>query len=518
MHALLPILLPLASLIALARSQKCPPAITIDKQPQVFVMSDISNEPDDTMSFIRLLLHADQYNITGMVAVTSYWQNSSVYPDQILNTTRAYGEVVSNLNLHSAGSFPTAEYLSSVVKAGQPVYGTAGLGRANISSGALHLIDVVDSLDDDGLLHCQAWGGMSVFGEALFYVQRNRIPHELNRFTRKLRVYTISDQDNVGAWVRLNFPEIPYIVSLHGWNQYNLAAWSGISGDEYYNFDVGGPDSSLVNQEYVSTHFQLGPLGSHYPDIAFIMEGDSPSLMHTMMNGLNGGPVDHPEWGGWGGRYILHDLTRQTMIYSDAVDIVLGFNGRNFTSNHATIWRWRQAYQDEMSARVQWSIQGNYSAGSHPPVVSVNESCGSEPLIINNVYPEQVLTFDASGTYDPDANQTGRNSLSYHWFHYREPSATQTNINAEVPWLNFTLSNNGTIARTTLPSAEKACAAPNALQAARGVQETCQQYHVILEVTGSGTPPIRRYKRIVLDVQPAVSNSTMARRRKRDEL
>ena len=60
----------LAGLLAsLGHAQKCPPAITIDKKPQVFVMSDISNEPDDTMSFIRLLLHADQYNITGMVAV-----------------------------------------------------------------------------------------------------------------------------------------------------------------------------------------------------------------------------------------------------------------------------------------------------------------------------------------------------------------------------------------------------------------------------------------------------------------
>ena len=56
-------------LTSLGRAQQCPPAITIDKQPQVFVMSDISNEPDDTMSFIRLLLHSDQYNITGMVAV-----------------------------------------------------------------------------------------------------------------------------------------------------------------------------------------------------------------------------------------------------------------------------------------------------------------------------------------------------------------------------------------------------------------------------------------------------------------
>lgn len=45
------------------------------------------------------------------------------------------------------------------------------------------------------------------------------------------------------------------------------------------SYDQGGPNSSLVDQEYISTHFQMGPLGSHYPDIAYIMEGDSPSLM-----------------------------------------------------------------------------------------------------------------------------------------------------------------------------------------------------------------------------------------------
>ena len=44
----------------IAAQQQCAPAITLDKKPQIFVMSDISNEPDDTMSFIRMLLHSDQ--------------------------------------------------------------------------------------------------------------------------------------------------------------------------------------------------------------------------------------------------------------------------------------------------------------------------------------------------------------------------------------------------------------------------------------------------------------------------
>lgn len=34
-----------------------------------------------------------------------------------------------------------------------------------------------------------------------------------------------------------------------------------------------------MSNEYVSKNFQIGPLGAHYPDIAYIMEGDSPSLM-----------------------------------------------------------------------------------------------------------------------------------------------------------------------------------------------------------------------------------------------
>ena len=77
-------------------------------------MSDISNEPDDTQSFIRLLLHSDQYNITALVATTSYWLNSTTTPDEILKLTSAYGKVVANLNLHSEGTFPTEEYLSSI--------------------------------------------------------------------------------------------------------------------------------------------------------------------------------------------------------------------------------------------------------------------------------------------------------------------------------------------------------------------------------------------------------------------
>lgn len=172
---------------------------------------------------------------------TSYWLNSSTYPDQILNVTRAFSLAQDRLNLHSAGHFPSSTYLSSIVYSGHPVYGTAALGKPHLSSGAQRMIDVVDGMPDDEILHCQAWGGVNLFGEVLHYISEHRVKYEVDRFIKKLRIYTISDQDNVGPWIRyeiprsrprrdrhtddfasplrMNFPQIPYIVSLHGFNQ-----------------------------------------------------------------------------------------------------------------------------------------------------------------------------------------------------------------------------------------------------------------------------------------------------------
>lgn len=60
--------------------------------------------------------------------------------------------------------------------------------------------------------------------------------------------------------------------------------WGRTDSGLVSSYDQGGPNSSLVDQEYISTHFQIGPLGSHYPDIAYIMEGDSPSLMVSIVD------------------------------------------------------------------------------------------------------------------------------------------------------------------------------------------------------------------------------------------
>lgn len=54
-----------------------------ESKPRLFVLTDISNEPDDQMSLVRLLTHANELQIEGISAVTSVWKNDSLDLDTI---------------------------------------------------------------------------------------------------------------------------------------------------------------------------------------------------------------------------------------------------------------------------------------------------------------------------------------------------------------------------------------------------------------------------------------------------
>lgn len=459
-----------------------------DNKSRIFVLTDISNEPDDQESLVRLLAHADQYTVEGLVATTSWWLNDTRYPDHILDVIDGYADVVDNLNVHSETGFPSADYLRSRVAASHEIYGLAALQR-NLSSGAELLVQAVDNSSEP--LYVQMWGGAVVLAEALHHVQETRSADSLDSFVSRLRAYSISDQDDAGPWIRRQFPALRYIVSIHGFNMYGRAAWVGMSGEEYYYFDQGGPDTSLVSSAYIQKNFQRGALGEHYLDPAFIIEGDTPALLYTMQNGLN--MPEHPEYGGWGGRYTATDLSGASQVYSDAVDFVVGKNNQTFVSNYATIWRWREAYQNEMATRIGWTLTSNYSAASHPPKVVVNGSRGYEPLTLS-AGPGAQVHLDASGSIDVDTNSSS--TLNFDWIHYREVTLATTpdwNVAAHVPQLNITCaSQNCERAHFNLPEADVACAAEDG---------TCQSYHVVLAATTSAENPLTRYKRVIVNVQ-----------------
>jgi hypothetical protein len=286
-------------------------------------------------------------------------------------------------------------------------------------------------------------------------------------------------------------PDLFYICSVHAWNQYGLAAWTGISGDKFYKFDQGGPDFTQLEKSWFKEHIQVGPLGAQYPDYIFIPEGDTPTFLYLIQNGL--GAPEHPEWGSWGGRYELSSATDGSRHYSDVVDEVVGKNGSTFRSNQATIWRWREAFQNDFAARMQWTLTGDYAQVNHAPCVDVNGSgFGPEPVLIE-AEAGSVVVLDASKTYDPDSKDT----LTFTWTHYREPTASQWWVDAEVVRLqpeDLDSDVKGRKIKVTLPAPAR-CAV-NLIT--RQPQAVGQALHVILEVKDSGTPQMITYKRIII--------------------
>ena len=276
-------------------------------RPRVVVISDIGNEPDDQMSLVRFLLYSNEFEVEALIAATSTWQKTATHPETMHKLIDAYGEVRANLLLH-AKSWPTAEYLHAHVFSGPPEYGMAGThfsqngeevghpstGSDNLSPGAEAIIRAVDRHDPRPVWVC-IWGGANTLAQALLHVRTSRSSGELEKFVRKLRVYSISDQDDAGPWIRREFPELFYIVrpSPPNGEEYQYATWTGISGDAYYR-NCAGADGKTITNHWLDGNIRKGPLGKLYPKFLFIMEGDTPSFLGLIDNGLNA--YRRPDW------------------------------------------------------------------------------------------------------------------------------------------------------------------------------------------------------------------------------
>ena len=164
--------------------------------PRAIVISDIGNEPDDQMSLTRLLLYSNEIDIEALIASTSTWQKTAVHPETMRALIKAYGDVRPNLLLN-AKNWPTAEELGNRVFTGQSAYGMAATGETRMSEGAQAIIRSGDRIDPRPLW-ISVWGGVNTLAQALLSVRATRTPADLEAFISKLRVYSISDQDDAG--------------------------------------------------------------------------------------------------------------------------------------------------------------------------------------------------------------------------------------------------------------------------------------------------------------------------------
>jgi len=453
---------------------------------RMIVLTDIEADPDDSQTLVRLLLYSNHIDIEGLIATTSVHQKTRVAPETIIKIINGYEKVHSNLLKHEQG-YPPAQSLIALVRKGLPVFGMEGVGKGKDSEGSEWIIKILEN-NDNRPLWVSVWGGPNTLAQALWKIRETKSPDEAKRLIKKLRVYTISDQDDTGYWMRKNFPDLFYIVSP---GSYVTATWNAV------NRVIPGANNEVISNSWLAENIQQdhGLLGALYPDVAYGMEGDTPSWLSLILNGINN--PEHPEWGGWGGRYELYkpDPLKTPVpaiftgggpyepesrpIWTNASDkytpFIYNHLGKavrrdtvSFTGNHVTLWRWREDFQNDFAAKMDWCLE-SYAEANHPPVPKIN---GPEQFTVKS---DEIFKLDADGTFDPDGD-----AISYLWFQYPEAGTYKGIVSFGM--LAENLYNVHTIKAPAV--------------------DTPQTVHFILKVTDKGTPALTRYKRVIVTITP----------------
>lgn len=415
---------------------------------RTIVTTDIGgSDPDDQQSLIHLLTMLDCIDLEGFIyqhAWVSFNKgNEVVVTERALD---AYEKALPNLRVHN-DNYPCVETLRQKVKHGQKEAAMAGVGEGKDSSGAEWIIHVVDS-DDPRPVWIAAWSGMNTLAQALWKVQHTRSPKEVEKFVSKIRVYDILGQDDAGAWIVTQFPQLIYIRNkeVYGW----------------------APDDKWTKERVQS----MGTLGNEYPNRVWATEGDSPSFLYLIDNGLNA--PEHPDWGGWGGRFDLEkkqgirsmDWVPRSGLDETQFDPYLMIGSAPERAD--AIRMWQQDIFNDFEARMKWSTTNEYKAANHHPRAII-EKDKSTKVIYKNVKAGGVVKINASRSYDPDNDQ-----LSYQWIYYKEAGNYKGN-----------LTFNDSESKLNLPIPTDA----------KGTT-----IHLILRVTDNGSPTLTSYRRVILNV------------------
>ena len=423
----------------------------ISYKPRIINTTDLGADPDDEQSMVRQLVCANEFDIEGLVVSTGCWRKIQRNTAMLDRLVEAYKEAYPNLKIHADG-FPSPEYLKSISVMGQLGYGMSDVGTGKDSPGSDLIIASADK-DDPRPLWVMGWGGMNNIAQAIWKVRESRSETDLQKFLSKLRLIDILGQDDAGAWIAKNFPEVFYIraTGVYGWQP---------------------PKNGYYQREEIQSH---GPLGAVYPDTKWASEGDTPAFMHIYPNGLN--DPEQIDQGGWGGRFSftkiagIRSMSGVSKIEKDGetkYDPYYMYG--NSEEGADAIKRWSKGYNNDFAVRMDWSITPKYEDANHHPIAVLNGDRTREVLGINSLSGSRI-ELNALGSNDPDGD-----SLSYSWSFYDDPSSYNGSVEIQ--------NNSSSIATVKIP------------ENAEG-----ENIHIILTIHDDGEPALTRYRRLIIHVE-----------------
>lgn len=396
-------------------------------KPRVVIMTDIGPaevEPDDNESAVRLLAYADCFEIEA-ICTTIGW-NCDPYPPEwaeyLNRVVDAYAVDVKNLMKRSGqnsfltreqengkqelGYWPSAEYVASRTMMGSSRAGIGVIGEGNDSPGSDFLAKLLKE-DDPRPIWVLSWGGSNTLAQTLWRLQKECPPEELINYLHKLRVYTITDQDMCYAM------RLQHDYSSHQWMRKEFGDHLIFIWDE----------SAWLNQnelgkrnwnKYAALIQGKGEMGKVYPTYKWGVEGDTPSFLHVMPNGLNN--PSEPTQAGWGG-YHVHGMSPDSVTVSWT-------NWQQPTKQISDKYE-KRFYPDifnDFAARMEWAQKGT---GNVNPDVIVNGHKGVEAIELEAL-PGTTILLGACESSDRDGDH-----LSFHWWRQAEADSYDGKIDIE---------------------------------------------------------------------------------------
>ena len=488
-------------------------ASTPQTRARLIIMADMGNEPDEEQQMAHMLVCSNMFDVEGLVAVTGKYlrpeganpYRRAPHPELFIKLIDAYAQVVDNLRKHASG-WPDPDHLRSIVTVGQRGYGIADVSVGNSSPGSTLLLEAV-TRSDPRPVWIVANAGSNTPAQALVDYRSQHSPAEVNAFVAKLRVFENGAQDNAGAWICSEFPSIHWIRS--NYQTYAYGGPGGMDGDVFSNL---GPhfwqphEYSVEGQnEWLKEHVMKnhGALGEVYPErrfgdpvrgkLAFMEGGGTIPWMGLVNRGLF--DIDHPSWGGWGGRFtarkvacfwsrhgdirVDEEKVAPFYTYREVSDIWTNpATGETLSGDYVPVWRWRAAMYNDLKCRMDWCVQP-YEQANHHPVAAFGGDT-SDSIVHLHASPGETIELDCSASRDPDGDP-----LTVTWWQYAEAGTYPGQVHISAP----------SQAKTTVTIPTGAAG---------------EQFHIVLEVRDQNPiGSLTDYRRIVIDVTETYNHNRL---------